>query len=113
MPGTNMSGGWANGNLGYLASGMEDLHYGVSYNLGGISLGATMHNITDATEGMDDYERNVMVLDLGYSMSNNASLGLKYATDDDGYDATEANYTWINFNSYSVITSNFNKKRLL
>ena len=39
MPGTNMSGGWANGNLGYLASGNEDLHYGISYNLGGISLG--------------------------------------------------------------------------
>ena len=43
---------------------------------------------------MDDYERNVMVLDLGYSMSNNASLGLRYATDDDGDDA-EAKYTWI------------------
>ena len=95
MPGTNMSGGWANGNLGYLASGMEDLHYGVSYNLGGISLGATMHNITDATEGNDDYERSVMVLDLGYSMSNNASLGLKYATDDNGSDDSEANYTWL------------------
>ena len=95
MPGTDMSGGWANGNLGYLASGMEDLHYGVSYNLGGISLGATMHNITDATEGNDDYERSVMVLDLGYSMSNNASLGLKYATDDNGSDDSEANYTWL------------------
>ena len=47
MEGTNMDGSWMEtGNIGYLDKGMEDLHYGLSYNLGGISLGATMHNIT-------------------------------------------------------------------
>ena len=104
MDGTNMDGGVDNngnpvagwmttGNIGYLASGMEDLHYGLSYNLGGVSLGATMHNITDANDGQEDFERNVMVLDLGYSLNNNASLGLKYATDDNG--TTESKYTWV------------------
>ena len=107
MAGTNMSGGWANGNLGYLANGMEDLHYGVSYSLGGISLGATMHNITNSMENTagsnvnnEDYERSVMVLDLGYSLSNNASLGLRYATDQVGDDGTgaegvDSKYTWV------------------
>ncbi len=96
MAGTNMDGSWmTTGNLGYLTSGMEDLHYGLSYNLGGISLSATMHNITDATEGNDEYERSVMHLGLGYSLSNNANLGLSYATDDEGTEGSEANYTWL------------------
>merc|ERR1712100_824356 len=36
MAGTDMDGSWlTTGNVGYLASGMEDLHYGLSYSLGG------------------------------------------------------------------------------
>ena len=33
MRGTNMSGGWANGNMGYLAASDEMLSYGITYNL--------------------------------------------------------------------------------
>ena len=51
MVGTNMDGSWdVTGTMGYLGAGDEDLSYGLSYNMGGITLGATMHNITDATE---------------------------------------------------------------
>ena len=102
MRGTDMDGSWmTTGNIGYLESGMEDLHYGLSYNLGGISLSATMHNITNATEDAAgsttnaDYERSIMHLGLGYSLSNNANLGLSYATDDEGSEGSEATYTWI------------------
>jgi len=102
MRGTDMDGSWmTTGNVGYLASGMEDLHYGLSYSLGGISLSATMHNITNANEDVAgstanaDYERSIMELGLGYSLSNNANLGLKYATDDEGTEGSEATYTWI------------------
>ena len=102
MAGTDMDGSWlTTGNVGYLASGMEDLHYGLSYSLGGISLSATMHNITNANEDVAgstanaDYERSIMELGVGYSLSNNANLGLKYATDDEGTEGSEATYTWI------------------
>ena len=55
--------------------------------MGGISLGATMHNITDATD--DTYEREVTEINIGYSLGDNAGLGIRYATDDDD------NYTWV------------------
>jgi hypothetical protein len=88
MVGTNMDGSWmATGNMGYLGAGDEDLSYGLSYNLGGISLGATIHNITDATD--DTYEREVTEVNIGYSLGDNAGLGIRYATDDD------SKYTWV------------------
>ena len=88
MAGTNMSGAdWSNGQLAYLGANKEDLSYGLSYNLGGISLGATMHKITDAQD--DTYERSVTEVNLGYDLGSNASLGVRYATDEDD------KYTWL------------------
>ena len=88
MAGTNMDGSWdVTGTMGYLGAGDEDLSYGLSYNMGGITLGATMHNITDATD--DSYEREVTEVNIGYSLGDNAGLGLRYASDDD------VNYTWV------------------
>ncbi|MDC0204527.1 hypothetical protein OAJ65_01895 [Flavobacteriales bacterium] len=93
MAGTNMDGSWnATGGMGYLGANDEDLSYGLSYNMGGISLSATMHNITNATD--ETYERSVTEVGIGYSLGDNAGLGISYATD-----ATEGGadnkYTWV------------------
>ena len=37
-----------------------------------------------------------MEVNLGYSLGDNASLGVRYATDDDG--TTETKYTWVTLN---------------
>jgi hypothetical protein len=95
MAGTNMDGSWATtGGIGYLGANAEDLSYGLTYNMGGISLSATMHNITDAQD--DTFERDVTQIGLGYALGNNASLGLSYATDNDG--ASDDTYTWVTLN---------------
>jgi len=102
MRGTDMDGGdWSNGGLGYLNANDEDLSYGLSYNLGGISLSATMHNITNAAD--EDHERTVTQIGIGYALGNNANLGISYATDateavttvGNESDATDAKYTWV------------------
>ena len=94
MAGTDMSGAdWSNGQMAYLDGNQEMLSYGLTYNLGGVSLGASMNTVTDNDAGAEDYERNVMMLDLGYDLSNNASLGLRYATDEDG--TSDSKYTWV------------------
>ena len=95
MANTNMSGGWdATGGMGYLGADDEDLSYGLSYNMGGISLSATMHNITDAN--IDTYERGVTVVGLGYSLGDNAGLGISYATDDNDPSCDcETKHTWV------------------
>ncbi len=93
MAGTNMDGGWmTTGNMGYLNAGDEMLSYGLTYNLSGISLGATMHNVTS----LDDSERDVTEISLGYSLNDNAGLSLSMVTDNDG--TTESNYMWLTLN---------------
>ena len=88
MAGTNMDGSWnETGNMGYLGANDEDLSYGLSYDMGSISIGATMHNITNAAD--EAYEREVTQVSLGYALGDNAGLGISYATDDD------AKYTWV------------------
>jgi hypothetical protein len=85
MAGTNLSGGWANGNMGYLGAGDEMLSYGLTYNMAGISMGATMNAVTS----LDESTRDVMEVSLGYSLGDNAALAVKYATDEDD------TYTWL------------------
>ncbi len=91
MAGTNLSGGWANGNMGYLAAGDEMLSYGLTYNISGVSLGATMNTITNSVDA--DHSRDVMEVSLGYSLNDNAALAVKYATDATG--DVESKYTWL------------------
>jgi len=92
MAGTNMSGGLAgSGQLGYLNANDEDLSIGVTYTMAGVNLGATMHMITN-TEN-EAHERDVMEISLAYSLNDNSSLGVKYATDATGDDETK--YTWL------------------
>ena len=91
MAGTNMSGdAWANGNMGYLNSGDEMLSYGLTYNMAGISMGATMNAVTALDETLN---RDVLEVSLGYSLSDNAALAVKYATDATG--DVESKYTWL------------------
>ena len=89
MAGTNLAGGWANGNMGYLNAGDEMLSYGLTYNMAGISMGATMNAVT----ALDESTRDVMEVSLGYSLNDNAALAVKYATDASG--DVETKYTWL------------------
>ena len=93
MAGTNMDGSWdVTGNLGYLASGMDDLTIGLNYDMGSVSLGAALHTITDNND--DDYERSATEINLGYSLNDNASLGVTLISDDMGMDADDT-YTYV------------------
>jgi len=73
MNNTAMSGGWANGVLGYQADGSEVRSIGVSYDLGGINLGYTMHTITNDAAGT---ESDASSMTIDYSLSDNASIGI-------------------------------------
>jgi len=93
MAGTNMDGSWMEtGGMGYLGAGDEDLAFGLTYNMAGISMGATMHTVTNSLD--EDADRSVMEVSLGYSLGDNAALAVKYATDDNGGD-TDTKYTWV------------------
>ena len=89
MAGTNMDGDWmTTGNMGYLAGGDEMLSYGITYNMAGINLGATMHNVTS----LDESERDVTEISLGYSLNDNAGLSLSMVDD------AETKYMWLTLN---------------
>ena len=90
MDGTNMDGSLdATGNMGYLGGGDEMLSYGLTYNMAGISLGATMHNVTNS---LDESERDVTEISLGYSLNDNAGLSLSMVDDN------ETKYMWVTLN---------------
>ncbi|MDG1718721.1 MAG: hypothetical protein P8H17_02690 [Flavobacteriales bacterium] len=81
MENTALSGGWANGNIGYLTDGDEDRALSLSYNLGDISLGYTMHNIDNEAAGT---ETDASSMTLGYQLNDNAHVGLaRFAEGDD------------------------------
>ena len=91
MAGTNMDGSYGvTGNLGYLGAGSENLSYGLTYNMAGISLGATMHNIKNSAD--DTVDRSITEISLGYSLNDNAGLSVSMANEDD------VKYTWVTLN---------------
>jgi len=89
-----MQGYAASGSLGYLGANDEDMNFGISYAMGDITLGATMHTITNEVSGADD--RDVTDISIGYTMSDNANLSLSMVTDNDG--TAETNYMWVTLN---------------
>jgi hypothetical protein len=92
MDNTNMSGGYTgSGQLGYLNAGDEDLSYGLTYNIAGISMGATMHTITNSVDA--NIDRSVTEISLGYSLGDNASISYTMATDNDG--TVDTKYNWL------------------
>ena len=89
MNGTNMDGSWmTTGNMGYLNGGDEMLSYGLTYTMSGINLGATMHNVTS----LDESERDVTEISLGYSLNDNAGLSVSMVDDAD------TKYMWLTLN---------------
>jgi hypothetical protein len=87
------AGSWmSHGNMGNLSANDEDLAVAVSYAMGDFSIGIGMHKVTN-TEA-DDYERNVTEANLSYTMSDNANVGIKYATDNDGAEE-DVKYMWL------------------
>ena len=91
MDGSNV-GGWAShGNMGYLGANDEDMAFGVSYAMGDFTLGLTMHNVTNTED--EDAERSVTEANFDYNMSDNANVGIKYATDDAS--GEDVKYMWL------------------
>ena len=91
MDGSNV-GGWAShGNMGYLGANDEDMAFGVSYAMGDFSLGLTMHNVTNTED--ENAERSVTEANFDYNMSDNANVGIKYATDDAS--GEDVKYMWL------------------
>jgi hypothetical protein len=80
------------GNMGHLDADHQDLAIGGSYAMGDFNLGATFHTVTDGED--DTYERTATDISLGYTMSANAGLAVKYVTDNNGGD-TDTKYTWL------------------
>ena len=91
MDGSNVGGWMSHGNMGYLNANDEDMAFGVSYAMGDFTLGLTMHNITN--ENDESYERSVTEANFDYNMSNNANVGIKYATDDAS--GEDVKYMWL------------------
>jgi hypothetical protein len=83
------------GNMGYLAANDERMSYGGSYEMGGISLGATMHTVTNTEDAT--YDRGATEFSVGYSLNDNAGLSLNMASDNDG-GADDVKYMWITLN---------------
>jgi hypothetical protein len=91
MAGTNMDGSWMEtGNMGYLVAGSELLSYGLTYNMAGISLGATMHNVTNSMD--EAVDTDATEFSLGYSLNDNAGLSLSMIDDND------TKYMWLTLN---------------
>lgn len=93
----------ASGSFGDMyGSGMEystfnyegtDMSFGGSYAMGDFNLGVTMHNISSEDETVD---YSVTDLSLGYTLSDNSSVTMNYASSDrSGEDNTK---TWISLN---------------
>ena len=75
-----------------------DLSIGGSYTMGDFMVGATMHTISDADDNAGTAFDDISVMDLavGYTLSDNSSVTLNYAsTDASGDDETR---TWISLN---------------
>jgi len=91
MAGTNMDGSYMEtGNMGYLGAGAEMLSYGITYKMSGISLGATMHNVTNSMD--EAVDTDATEISLGYSLNDNAGLSLSMVDDN------EVKYMWLTLN---------------
>jgi hypothetical protein len=91
MAGTNMDGSWmTTGNMGYLGAGAELLSYGITYEMSGISLGATMHNVSNSMD--EAVDTDATEISLGYSLNDNAGLSVSMVDDN------EVKYMWLTLN---------------
>ena len=96
---SDVANSWlSHGNMGFLDAKDQDLSIGGSYAMGDFSIGASMHMITNDEDIMadgSDWERNVTELNFGYSINDNSSFSIKYATDDNRLNTeTEETFMW-------------------
>ena len=74
--------------------GCTDMNLGGSYTMGNISVGATMHMVeADATDVDDARDFSTMEFNLGYSLSDNSSLSMNFASSDETED--DATRMWM------------------
>ena len=73
-----------------------DMSFGGSYAMGNFMIGATMHTISPEEEGAFE-DISVMDLSVGYTLTDNSSVTLNYATYDDGVSEEETT-SWISLN---------------
>ena len=88
--------GWGSGmnysNFNATRGECSDMSVGGSYAMGDLMIGATYHSITPETDGAFE-DITVMDLSVGYTLTDNSSISLNYAsTDEFGDDETR---TWI------------------
>jgi hypothetical protein len=93
--GTGVESWLTHGNMGFLDANDVDLAFGASYSMGDFNVGATMHKVTnDGDDVVDGWERNATELNLGYTMSDNASLALKMVKDNYGGE-DDVDFMWL------------------
>ena len=89
------SGSWlSHGNIGHLGQNQENMYVGGTYNMGAFSVSATVHTVTDGSDGAENYERQATEVTVGYSLSDNASLSYKMVADNEG-GPEDVNYNWV------------------
>ena len=66
------------------------MSYGLTYKMSGISLGATMHNVSNSLD--ETVDRDVTEISLGYSLNDNTGLSLRMIDDAD------TKYMWLTLN---------------
>ena len=75
-----------------------DMSFGGTYAMGDFTLGATMHTVAYEDETKSDDDFNVTDISLGYTLSENSSVKVNYATSDQKtVDGMENDFTktWI------------------
>lgn len=88
---------FTHGNAGYFDANDQAMMFGGSYNMGDVTFGAAMTTVDN--EDHPDWERNILEVNVDYSLGSNSSLGLKYATDDNRMNAgVEETYMWLTLN---------------
>lgn len=95
LPSGSFGDGLGSGMVYSSFDGFEgtDVSFGGSYSMGNFDLGATMHNIKSED---DVTEYSVMDVSLAYTLSDNSSIRVNYATNDMLEDSDmDATQTWI------------------
>jgi hypothetical protein len=84
------------GNIGFQGANDQMITIGGSYTMGDFNLGVAMYNVTNDDDS--EYERSASEVNLGYSLNDNSSLGLKIVNDDMGLGGDDVNFMWLTLN---------------
>lgn len=83
--------------------GCTDMSFGGSYTMGAMTFGATMHNVTsddvaatEDVEAIDGRDFTGTEFNFGYTLSDNASFSLNYASNDE--ESADNSRMWLSLN---------------